>query len=68
MSYPHQLGHESPLVGGRPDMLDDGMRVHDVEFPVLEREVASVGLDDGDAGKRGAKRLWPIQHHGTWSA
>lgn len=45
-----QLGQKSCLIGSRPDMLDDGARVREVEGAVRERQLPAIGAPERHAG------------------
>ena len=54
---PCEFGNQAGLVLRSRDVLDDGIRVAHVEGAVVERKLATVGLDVRHRGKGGAKAI-----------
>ena len=53
---PNQFGEELSLLGLRPDMFDDGVRMDHIEFIVLKGKLSTVGLHKTCGGIGGFER------------
>jgi hypothetical protein len=57
LRHADEFGHESSLIGGGADVLDDGVRMDDVERSILERQITTVSLDKRYVGVTVTQRV-----------